>query len=539
MNRFPLGVWLFALALAAVTALPYVAGALNAPSATLYSGAALVPSGAAVDYNSHLAKMWQGRRGEWDYQLLFTHEAHPGLPLVQGFYTLLGALSPFDLALTYHLARFVLTIGMVLALWVFASHFFETPSARWICLLLSTISAGWSWLLLFVPGATAQVGPIEFWLIDAYNLIGALFMPHFAAAVILQIAAFLTFEAWVRSAGAAWRGLLLLTALLAAMGIVQPYIILLSLPLLLILLGYYVISAKLLTWRRALWLLLPLAAHTALIVYQYVAINNDAVWRSFSEQNITASPDLLYYILGYLPFIIPILIGARTFVVDEADDRWWLPLLWVLLVAMLLYAPFPTQRRYLLGVQTPLAVLAAYGWTRAFLPRISAGRRPLLTGVYVTLTALAPALLIFANINAFAHPQMPATTAVYYSADELIGYEWLRGQANPDDLVLTTFGWDGQGSGGRMVAALGQRVFMGHWIETTRFEEKIAQIASFYNPVVPDEWRLMFLQNNGARYVWYDDSARVLGGWNPADAPFLEQVFSSGSVTIYRVRLNG
>src|SRR5512145_1005975 len=151
MRRFPVSVWLFALALAAFTSLPYVVGGLSAPQGWQYSGAAAIPNGSQVDYNSHLAKMWQGSWGQWDYHLLFTHEAHPGLPLVQGFYVALGALAnltPFSLPAVYHLARFGLTVGLVLAIWAFAAHYFEKPRERWLATLFGTIVAGWSWLLL-------------------------------------------------------------------------------------------------------------------------------------------------------------------------------------------------------------------------------------------------------------------------------------------------------------------------------------------------------------------------------------------------------
>ncbi len=144
---FPRSVWLYALLLAFVTSLPYLTGNLSTPTGWAYSGAPAVPIGVQVDYNSHLAKMWQGSRGQWDYHLLFTHEEHRGIFPVQGFYVALGALAsvtPFSLPAIYHIARFVLTLFMVLAIWAFASRFFDKPSERWTALLFGTIVGGWS-----------------------------------------------------------------------------------------------------------------------------------------------------------------------------------------------------------------------------------------------------------------------------------------------------------------------------------------------------------------------------------------------------------
>jgi hypothetical protein len=237
--------------------------------------------------------------------------------------------------------------------------------------------------------------------------------------------------------------------------------------------------------------------------------------------------------MGYLPFMIPIALGIAAFATSRADDRWWLILLWVMLVAGLLYAPISTQRRYLLGVQTPLAVWAAFGWSRAVLPRLGVRWRPLVTTVYMIFAAIAPILLLLSNINAAVNPL--AQNSPFYSPDELAGYAWLQREANNSDLVLTTFDQRGQGSGGRLVAATGQRVFIGHWIETAHFEEKIEQLQIFYDPATDDEWRQDFLHETGVVYVWYDDYARQFGDWDPASASYLEVVLTTGSVTIYRV----
>ncbi len=548
MRAFPVSVWLFAFLLASITSLPYLTGYISTPHGWAYSGTPAVPIGAQVDYNSHMAKMWQGMRGQWDYHLLFTHEEHPGIPLVQGFYVALGSLAsvtPFSLPLVYHIVRFLLTAGMVLAIWAFASHFFEKTTERWLTTSFATIVGGWSWLLLFIsPQMTQQVSPIEFWLSDAFNLLGSLYMPHFAAAIILQIIVVLSFDTWVRrstlldtSTGvnrAGWRSLAILTLALAAESIVQPYVILLFAPLLLILTAYHVFSARRLSWQRALWVLIPLGVHALLVVYQYLTISADPVWANFTDQNQTLSPLVTYYLLGYLPFIIPIALGARRFMLDTADDRWWLPILWVGLVAVLLYAPFPTQRRYLLGVQTPLAALAAYGWARGVLPRLQPRRRPLVTMLYFALASVALIRMIGENAAAVANPLL--NERVFYQPDELLGYAWLqRETTGRNDIVLTTFDATGQGSGGRLVAAIGQRVFIGHWFETVSFENKVAQVQRFYNPTATDNWRRLFLNDIGAVYVWYDDYARATGDWDPSTASYLELAFASDTVTIYRV----
>ncbi len=535
MKRFPISIWIFALFLAVVTSLPYLVGQLSTPVGWEYSGVAVLPTGTQFDVDSHLAKMWQGSRGEWDYHLLFTHEDHPGLPVVQSFYILLGAIAYitlFSLPLVFHIVRFAMTFGLVLAIWAFASHFFEKPSERWLATLFGTIAVGCSWFLLFIsPSMSADVGPIEFWLIDAFNLLGALYMPHFAVAVILQIVIVLSYEDWVREHNN--RSFVVLTLALALEAIIQPYAILLMIPLLVLLASYYVFSAKKLTFREALWLVIPFGVHVGLVLYQYFALNSDPVWASFTAQNITLSPPVIYYLLGYLPFLIPIVFGAKHFIAEAHDDRWWMPIFWVVLVALLLYAPFPTQRRYLLGVQTPLAVMAAFGWSRTILPRFKIKRRPLVTIIYFTVASIALIALIAVNTISLSNPEKSLTA--FYQPDEVQGFAWLREHATTNDLVLTTFDQNGKGSGGRVVAATGLRVFIGHWIETALFEDKMSQIKQFYDATTTDDWRRDFLNETHALYIWYDESARQLGNWTPMSASYLKPVFTSNSVVIYQV----
>ena len=61
---------------------------------------------------SYLAKMRQGYDGVWAAQLPYAIEAHPGIPLLYLFYTLLGRVSRWtglSLPLLYHTARVVCT----------------------------------------------------------------------------------------------------------------------------------------------------------------------------------------------------------------------------------------------------------------------------------------------------------------------------------------------------------------------------------------------------------------------------------------------
>ena len=87
------------------------------------------------------------------------------------------------------------------------------------------------------------------------------------------------------------------------------------------------------------------------------------------------------------------------------------------------------------------------------------------------------------------------------------------------------------------MAATGERVYAGHWIETAFLPEKERLLKRFYDPATTDTWRNHFLKDMGAVYLWYDEYARTLGDWDPAAATYLQPVFVTDSLSIYRVRL--
>src|SRR4030067_1335383 len=72
-----------------------------------------------MDGNSYLAKMYQGWQGNWQFRLPFTADPGEGDYLFL-YYLMLGHLARLDglsLLLTFHLARLVARLLMLLAPW--------------------------------------------------------------------------------------------------------------------------------------------------------------------------------------------------------------------------------------------------------------------------------------------------------------------------------------------------------------------------------------------------------------------------------------
>ncbi|NLF13892.1 MAG: hypothetical protein GX597_19085, partial [Anaerolineaceae bacterium] len=136
----------WAIAVVALSCLPYLLAWALAPDGTRYTGLLLNP----LDGASYYAKMQQGARGDWLFHLPFTPEPHEGSPIFL-FYLALGHLSrllSLPIPLVYHLARAAAGLFLLLVAYDFIARFIERTSLRRAAFGLLSVSAGFGWLLV-------------------------------------------------------------------------------------------------------------------------------------------------------------------------------------------------------------------------------------------------------------------------------------------------------------------------------------------------------------------------------------------------------
>ncbi|MBX3066436.1 MAG: hypothetical protein KF726_25880 [Anaerolineae bacterium] len=512
---------LIAILLILLTITPYVLAIASAPTGATFSGVLANP----VDFNSHLAKMQQGLRGEWLYSLLFTTEPHQPA-FLQTFYVALGhvaRITGLSLEVTFHLARLIGIALMVWGLWSLLRVYLEESPARW-SLLLAIFGGGIGYLLYFVaPQLTAAVSPIELWLQDGYIFLAVFSFPHFAAALALL------FWCFVFLNRQQWIGVLITSALL---GFIQPFLLPFVDIQILLFIAWNVWRRKV-SWKAGLLPLILLGViHLPILGYQYVILYTWEVWKEFTAQNITLSPTPLFYIFGYAPLLLPALGGLWIALRRRGEmlDRWLLPMAWLILTAILLYAPLATQRRYSFGVQAPLAALAVMWFTEAGIPYLRRHWRKrwkLSILVYGAVAVLSTLILYYSVLLKVRDTRDPET---YISDDVSAALAWVRSNTEVTDSLLSGFR-----TGGQIAARTGRRVVLGHWIETINYDQVRAEVSRFFQPETEDQWRYQFLSEQGIHYVWYGEEERKLGTWQPSQLRYLVPVFEDETVTIYRM----
>jgi hypothetical protein len=528
--RFVLVVGLVALAFSSI---PYVAGAAKATEERAFGGFVYT----VADCYSYLAKMRQGAEGAWLFHVPYTPEPHPGT-LFYPLYLLLGkvaALLPGGdltarLVWTYHGARWLFGLALLLTVYRFLATLTARVAVRRLALVMATIGGGLGWL----PVALGQEGwlgspPLDFILPEGFTFLALYALPHVALgrALLLWGLMFLP-TAWGagRGPGDPLPPLHLGYAALAGlswllMGLVVPFYVPVAWAVTgsaWVVLG---LRERRVAWREAGAAAIAALVSAPVVAYSAWVFTGEPVYAAWAAQNRILSPHPLHYLAAYGLLLLPASLAVR--------DAWrgrrpaWLALAWAGVVPLLVYLPFNLQRRLAEGVQIPLSLLAAMGVHRF------GGRGVKLHvagGTLLVALSLTNVMLVTGSAAQLGGQPAP----IYRDADEIVAMDWLAGRAEAGDVILSAFD-----TGNYMPARVAARVFVGHGPETVRFAEKKELVARFFDATTRDDWRVDLLDEYGIDYVFWGPPERELGGFNPYDAGYLRKVFRTNGYAVFEV----
>jgi hypothetical protein len=478
----------------------------------------------AADGNSYIAKMRLGARGEWLFHLFYTLEPHqPALTLT--WHLMLGKLSAglgLPLVLTYHLARVILGLGLLLTVYVFVAVFSSEIYVRRLAWALVATGSGLGWLLVTL-GASHFLGalPLDFWVPEAYVFLVLYSLPHLALAEGLLLWALIWAVRAFRGQGV--RGCLLAGACAFVMTWIVPFYA----GVLAAALGGYLLALYI-RRRRIPQREIGLAALAGAFVLPPLAYNgwvftSNPAFRTWAAQNLILSPHPVHYLLGYALLLVPAIWGSVQ-AIRSHDERWLLPVAWVLVVPFLLYLPFNLQRRLIAAAQVPLALLAAMGlwaWLR--------NRRWVMVA-FVAVASLSNLLLVAGSLGSISQRTYP----IFRPGAEVAAFGWLAAHAEADEAVLAS-----SQTGNAIPAWTDLRVFSGHGPETLDYVAKEADVQRFFQPQTDDAWRQSLLRQFAVDYVFHGPREQALGAWDPAAAAYLNPVHSESGYTIYKVTGTG
>jgi hypothetical protein len=534
-------VWFIWLTLVLLTTLPYIAAALRTPSGQVFSGVL----SAYDDTFTYYAWMREGANGHLLMCNPFTSEPQRCeffLPL-WGILGFISRITHIPIPVTFHIARLMAVLFLLVVARAVARTVMRARGRVQYSLWLYVLSGGVGWVVYALQNAgnlfagAMPRGSADLNLPEAIAFRSVFSQVHFAVGVILVAAAInLFFRALVEKKPS--RGLLagMLVSLLA---VVHPYMV-------------FVVSAV----AGVAFIFLPWLEHkheTARETYYSTAKTAVAlilgtlpgvayaVYLSFSSEILrewlrvtdTFSPPPWEYALGFG------IVGALAVVGYRLLWNQYVPygrllLIWAVVHAALLYAPMSIQRRFIEGLQLPLAIAAAAAlyWIahRAFKGPAAARNRRIFLISAVAIASLTNVGFWVGQMVSRGAGSGATDPRRYLDSDLTAAFDWLRTNAHADAVLFSSYL-----TGNVAPSMTGFRVFLGHYAQTLKSDEKGAQTTAFYSNAMNDETARKLFEEHRVRYVIYGPFERTVSSSFVPPA-WLSIAYNAGGVSVFEVR---
>jgi hypothetical protein len=476
-----------------------------------------------MDYAVHMAMMHYGAQGGWDYQFRFTTEPQT-VTYLKTIYVILGHFAGwtgFPLDIFFQVARLVFGLLACLSIYYLMTRIFTTKSQIRLAFILAILGAGLGWIQMpfgLIPDP--NISPIDFWLIDAYVFFNMATLPHLSiviAAMAFTVALFLNHLQRPR-----WLNIALIAVCAIFVQFVNPIAFIIVDAALAGVVAFSCWQKRRLDWTLVLSLGFLAIIQIPLMGYSFTLMTRDPAWAEFNRQNITLSPPPIYLLFGFGLFWPFALFGTIKALRQQNPNLGW-AIAWTVFAIGMAYLPIAIQRRFLLAITIPLAVLATpailefSGWLHR--------RSPLseLTGatVIVALTIISSLSMIGASsMDMF---QRPATS--FEPAALVQAVDWLGQHGTPNDVVLAA-----EPTAQLIAIRTPLRLYFGHPMETLHYDDKEREVENFYRGLQPESW----LENLPVTWVMFGPHEREWSS-SPPDSPRLKLAYQNDLVTIYRV----
>ena len=464
-----------------------------------------------IDGQSYLAKMKEGYDGAWLFQLPFTSHPGDGQPLFL-LYIFLGHISKFfglPLIFVFHLSR-VLSAGfLAFTLWVLIHKCVRLPlvNKSWALLLFGS---GMGWLLILF----SRNLPIDFYVAEMYPFLSAYTNPHFPLSIGILLWLFILSLEFDPK-----RGFLVLFVGGVLLCVILPF----GIVLFACVYGCMFVSSL---FEKKPVSLQPMVSVLLgggiLLLYEFYIIRKDPVLSLWDKQNITAAPDIITLLMGLLPCLFLVVIGARTLFKNELNPYLKLLFFWLCIGIILTYIPFNLQRRFLTGLYIPLAILGI-----VFLDtlQINRYRKNLIYAIILIVSIISNLLLVFNGMPVGKQNE----ALLFLEQSEYNGLLWVSNHTDTNTVVLAS-----AETSLFIPGMTGSRVVYGHPFETVNADVQKELVNRFFRGGMGSTEEKDFLEDNEVKYIVSGPREKDLGNltiksnWYP--------VYAEKDISIYEIR---
>jgi hypothetical protein len=542
-------VWLVIVALLLLTSIPYLYGYLSSPADKQFMGLMLdIP-----DHGQYLS-WWRSFQSSLLARNKLTPE--PNEPL---FFNLLwwvlaqaSRWTGLGYAPVFQVFRWIAGGSCLWAAYRLISCLLPTIGQRRVAFLLFALSSGLGWMLVVLKYTLARgrlLFPLDVYVAEGNTFLCILGYPHFALALtFISLTLEFVWRGWKEERTRTFSTSMFLAGLLALLlGWMHAYDLLIIYGVMATWALFVWLKARAFPWRLFWGGLIVCLMSCSGAIYSVFLTARDPLWKEvlaqFANAGVyTPAPLHLFVLFG---FPLPLALAGAAHVIWHRhwDGENLFVLAWFLAGALLNYIPTDFQIHMLNSWQIPIMILATKGLYDLAIPVVSrwVGRshpsRPVAGRTAGWFAAALILLVLPTNLYLWSwrFVELARHDYPYYLYhDDVAALDWLRGNTNPDEVVLSSI------TVGQYVPALsGNTAFLAHWAQTISFYDKQERVARFFDPTVPDRERIDTVTAFGVDYVLYGPAERDLGGYDPSTASWMSLAFSKPRVQVYAVCVGG
>jgi hypothetical protein len=424
-------------------------------------------------------------------------------------------------------------LAIVGATYAFAATFLREPRQRQLALVLSLGTLGLDTLAALARALFDALGitALAALLPDTINpylevsSFGALLSaPHLMLGLALTL---VCAPVYLRAARGSRLWLAVLGVTIASLSLVHSF----NTPVLVSVLALHAALSGRRAWPAAV---IAGVAAAPMAMYSLLLYQTDPFWSgTYSIQNLMPSPAPWSLPLDFGVVLLAAPLAWHVVRVWPAERR-RLILAWIGLGLMWMYAPVPYQRRFALGVQPALAVLAAVGLLELNLHLRLRGMGTVkrrLVNYAVIVGAVSTSLLVYLSLVASAMSNQPAEVYLW-TRPEAAAAAWLGAHSDAQDIVLASTEFANP-----LAGAIDGRVVHGHIVATLHSDQKEALVKRFFAADTMPQDRSDLLAQSQATLVAVGPRERALGASDLNDQPGLTLVYDRDGVQLYRVNV--
>jgi len=500
----------YSIVLIIIIAAPSLYGFFTTPKGKIFTW---TNSKYFLDYNAYQAWINQYSRGKILAEILYTTEPHPAL-FFHPIFFLIGQINRFS-NINPEIIFFIFTLlanfFLLITLYYFISHFFENFNSRFISLVFISLGSGLGWLF--------DKNSVDLWLSEAifFNiLLWPLIMSLGLALLLWSLLFFIKSLEEKEMKKAILSGIFIFLLVL-----IHPYDLVIFYALAF---SYLIFFTKF--WQNLDKVFITFLFPLPIVIYDFLVNYSHFVWYQHSLMPMF-SPAIIYYFCGLFPFLIFSLFSLKFI---RQERKFQILFLWSIVQFFLLYLPVNFQWKLSLGISVFLGILASFTLNKFYqfinkkFSKISPGIVFFLAILF--FTSFTNLLIYKINFLFLQNKDYPS----YLSQEIKDGFDWLEKNTTPEEAVFSSYE-----IGSFIPRYSGNKVFLGHWAQTTFVQEKEKLVKKFFSGKIDEQQMKILFKIHRIKYIFYSDFEKKLGSSDLTK--FGQEVFKNNSVSIFKINL--